>query len=139
MYIIRTYCRFLALPMAALMFAVSMPLGAVQAALVSTDQVIETSEVEADRMRIASLMMREDVQRQLRAQGVDPDEALTRIAALSDAEVRRIADRIDAMPAGQDVLGTIVGVLIVVFIILLITDLMGVTDIFPFIDGAQRR
>ena len=75
MFFVRKYCRFLALPMAALMFAVSMPLGAAQAALVSTDQVVETSEIEADRMRIAALMTREDVQRQLKAQGVDPDEA----------------------------------------------------------------
>ena len=133
MFFIRRYCRFLALPMAALMFAVSMPLGAARAALVSTDQVVEKSAVEADRMRIAALMTREDVQSQLRAQGVDPDEALARVAALSDAEVRLIADRIDAMPAGQDALGTLIGVALVVFIILLVTDLMGVTDIFPFI------
>ena len=133
MFFIRRYCRFLALPMAALMFAVSMPLGAARAALVSTDQVVEKSAVEADRMRIAALVTRDDVQRQLKAQGVDPDEALARVAALSDAEVRLIADRIDAMPAGQDALGTLIGVALVVFIILLVTDLMGVTDIFPFI------
>ena len=139
MFLVRTYCRFLALPMAALMFAVSMPLGAVQAALVSTDQVVEKGAVEADRMRIAALMTREDVQRQLKAQGVDPDEALARVAALSDAEVRRIADRIDAMPAGQDALGTLIGVALIVFIILLVTDLMGVTDIFPFIESGKKR
>ena len=138
MVLVRKYCRFLALPLAALMFAVSMPLGAVQAALVSTDQVVEKSEIEADRMRIAALLGRDDVQRQLKAQGVDPDEALARVAALSDAEVRRIADRIDTMPAGQDALATIIGVVLVIFIVLLITDLLGVTDIFPFIKGGQK-
>jgi hypothetical protein len=135
----RKYCRFLALPMAALMFAVSMPLGAAQAALVSTDQVVEKSEIEADRMRIAALLGREDVQRQLKAQGVDPDEALARVAALSDAEVRRIADRIDTMPAGQDALGTIIGVALIVFIVLLVTDLLGYTDIFPFIEAEKKK
>ncbi len=138
MFFVRTYCRFLALPMAALMFAVSMPLGAVQAALVSTDQVVETSRIEADRMRIAALMTRADVQRQLTAQGVDPDEALARIAALSDEEVRRIAGRIDAMPAGQDALGTLIGAALIVFIILLITDLTGVTNVFPFVKSGQK-
>jgi hypothetical protein len=135
----RKYCRFLALPMAALMFAVSMPLGAAQAALVSTDQVVEKSEIEADRMRIAALLGRDDVQRQLKAQGVDPDEALARVAALSDAEVRRIADRIDTMPAGQDALGTIIGVALIVFIVLLVTDLLGYTDIFPFIEAEKKK
>ena len=137
MFHIRKYCRFLALPMAVLMLAVSMPLGAAQAALVSTDQVVEKSEIEADRMRIAALMVREDVQRQLRAQGVDPDQALARVAALSDAEVRRIADRIDTMPAGQDALGTIIGVALIVFIVLLATDLLGYTNIFPFIESGK--
>lgn len=139
MFLVRKYCRFLALPMAALMFAVSMPLGAARAALVSTDQVVEKSAVEADRTRIAALMGREDVQRQLKAQGVDPDEALARVAALSDAEVRRIADRIDAMPAGQDALGTLLGVALVVFIVLLVTDILGYTDIFPFVKSGQKR
>ncbi len=139
MFLVRRYCRVLALPLAALMFAVSMPLGAVQAALVSTDQALETRAVEADRMRIVAVMARADVQRQLAAQGVDPDEALARVAALSDDEVRRIADRIDAMPAGQDALGTLLGVAVVVFIILLALDLLGVVDIFPFVEGAKRK
>jgi len=138
MFLVRKYCRFLALPMAALMFAVSMPLGTVQAALVTTDQVVERSEIQGERARIAALMMREDVQRQLKAQGVDPDEALARVAMLSDAEVRQIAGRIDAMPAGQDALGTVVAVALIAFIILAVTDLMGVTDVFPFIKSAKK-
>jgi len=125
--------------MAVLMFAVSMPLGAARAALVSTDQVVEKSAIEADRMRIAAFVSREDVQRQLKAQGVDPDEALARIAALSDDEVSRIADRIDSLPAGQGVLETLLGIAVVVVIILLITDLLGVTDFFTFINSGQNR
>ncbi|UCH73574.1 MAG: PA2779 family protein [Rhodospirillales bacterium] len=137
MFLMRNFCRFLALPMAALMFAVSMPLGAAQAALVSTEQVVEQSGIEADRMRIAALISRDDVQRELKARGVDPDEALARVAALSDAEVRKIADRIDTMPAGQDALGTVLAAAVIVFIVLLITDLLGVTDIFPFIKKSR--
>jgi len=139
MFYVRTYCRFLALPMAALMFAVSMPLGAAQAALVSTEQVVEKSQIEADRARIAALMSREDVQSQLKAQGVDPDEALARVAALSDAEVSQIADRIDALPAGQDALGTIVALALIVFIVLFITDLLGYTDVFPFVKSTRTK
>ena len=133
MFFIRKYCRFLVLPMAALIMAMSMPMGAAQAALVSTDQVLTNSEVEADRMRIAALIMREDVQRQLRAEGIDPDEALARVATLSDAEVAQIAARVDASPAGQGVVETVVGALLVIFIVLLITDLAGLTDVFPFV------
>ena len=135
MFFVRKYCRFLAFPMAALMMAVSMPLGAAQAALVSTEQVVVKSEIEADRMRIAALIMREDVQHQLQAKGVDPNEALARVATLSDAEIRQSAARIDSMPAGQGV----VGVVLIIFIILLITDIAGVTDIFPFVKSGQKK
>jgi hypothetical protein len=138
MLFVRKYCRFLAFPMAVLMMAVSMPLGAAQAALMSTDQVVVTSEIEADRMRIVALIMRQDVQNQLQAEGIDPNEALTRIATLSDAEIRQIAARIDSMPAGQGVAESLITALLIVFIILLITDLVGVTDVFPFVKGGKN-
>ena len=139
MFLIRKYCRFLAFPMAMLLMAVSMPLGVAQAALVSTDKVVAKSAVEADRMRIVALIMRQDVQHQLQAEGVDPNEALARVATLSDIEIRQIAARIDSMPAGQGVVEALVGALLIVFIVLLVTDIIGVTDVFPFVKGGQRR
>ena len=139
MFLIRKYCRFLAFPMAMLLMAVSMPLGVAQAALVSTDKVVAQSEIEADRMRIVALIMRQDVQQQLQAEGVDPNEALTRVATLSDIEIRQIAARIDSMPAGQGVAEALIGALLIIFIVLLVTDIIGVTDVFPFVKGGQRR
>ena len=139
MFLIRKYCRFLAFPMAVLLMVVSMPLGVAQAALVSTDEVVAKSEIEADRMRIVALIMRQDVQHQLQAEGVDPNEALARVATLSDIEIRQIAARIDSMPAGQGVVEALIGALLIVFIVLLVTDIIGVTDVFPFVKGGQRR
>jgi hypothetical protein len=139
MFLIRKYCRFLAFPMAMLLMAVSMPLGVAQAALVSTDKVVAQSEIEADRMRIVALIMRQDVQHQLQAEGVDPNEALARVATLSDIEIRQIAARIDSMPAGQGVVESLIGALLIVFIVLLVTDIVGVTDVFPFVKGGRRR
>ena len=54
------------------------------------------------------------------------------IAALTDEEARELAARIDALPAGGDGVGSVVGALVLVFIILLITDLLGWTKVFPF-------
>ncbi len=139
MFFIRKYCRFLAFPMAVLLMVVSMPLGVAQAALVSTDEVVAKSEIEADRMRIVALIMRQDVQHQLQAEGVDPNEALARVATLSDIEIRQIAARIDSMPAGQGVAEALIGALLIIFIVLLVTDIIGVTDVFPFVKGGRRR
>lgn len=69
--------------------------------------------------------------------GVDPDEAAARVAGLSDAEVSRVAERIDSMPAGQGALGTILSAVIVVAFVLLITDLAGLTDVYPFINSMR--
>jgi len=69
------------------------------------------------------------------ALGVDPSEVDARIAALSDQEISQIAGHIDEMPAGQGVLGAIIVALLIVFIVLLITDLVGLTDVFPFVKG----
>jgi len=139
MLFLRRYCRFIALPMAALMMAVSMPLGVAQAALVSTDQIIDKSEAAADRARVTAFLQREDVRRQLETMGVAPDEATARVAGLSDAEVRQVAARVDELPAGQSVATALISAALVIFIVLLVTDLMGLTDVFPFVKGGKAR
>jgi len=60
--------------------------------------------------------------------GVDPAQARERVKALDDQQVRDLAARIDQLPAGGDVLGIIV----TIFIVLLITDILGFTKVFPF-------
>jgi hypothetical protein len=65
--------------------------------------------------------------------GVDPGEAAARVASLSDRQIQDIAGRIEELPAGQGAAGAIVGAALVIFIALLITDVLGYTDIFPFV------
>ena len=56
------------------------------------------------------------------------EAAVERVNAMSDAEVAQLAGRIDQAPAGGDVLG----MLFTIFIILLVTDILGLTKVFPF-------
>jgi len=113
------------------MTAFSAPILPAQAALVGTDQVIQQVEGTA-RDRVATFLGREDVRAQLKALGVSADEAQARVAALSDAEVNRIAGHIDSLPAGQGAIGAIVGAAVLIFVILVITDLLGLTHVFGF-------
>jgi hypothetical protein len=106
---------------ALLMVALAMPLPA-QAALVATDAALE-------RQRIAGLLERAEVQQQLRAYGVEPAEARARVAALTDAEAAQLVSNIDELPAGG--VG-IVGAIVLVFLVLLVTDILGYTKVFPF-------
>ena len=134
MTIYRRLTKSIALTLAAALFVTSLPIGVARAGLVTTEQVVEHRSAASDRERLTAILLRDDVRQQMEALGVDRNEALARLASLSDQEVQEIAGRIDELPAGQNV---VVGVLViagVVFIVLVIMDLLGVTDVFPFIN-----
>lgn len=100
-----------------------------QAAMVGTAQVIAAEQGTLNRAQLASMLEREDMQRQLAAMGVDVQQAKDRVASLTDAEVARINQQIEKLPAGGDALG----IVLTIIVIFIITDLVGWTDIFPFV------
>jgi hypothetical protein len=104
-----------------LILSLALPLP-LQAGMVSTESALE-------RARIVAVLERSEVQHQLRAYGVSPDEIKARVAALSDTEAAELAARIDSAPAGG--LG-LLGAIVLVFLVLLLTDILGYTKIFPF-------
>ncbi|MFB9868174.1 PA2779 family protein [Vreelandella sulfidaeris] len=113
----------------------SLPVAAAPASpqsldLVSTQSVLSADRAGADRERINEILARADVQDQLLKQGVDLNEVDARVAALSDAEAQQMANQLEQLPAGAG--GGIVGALFAVFVILLITDILGLTDVYPF-------
>ena len=128
----REVSRSLAGPVALVMFLSIGPLPAVQAAMVSTESVISQSEINAERERVLNLLARDDVRAQMEALGVDPAEAAERVAGLSDSEVQQIASRLDELPAGQDAAGAILGAVLAILVILLITDILCLTTVYPF-------
>jgi hypothetical protein len=112
---------------------VSGPQQAALAALVGTETVLDSAHVQNAREAIRSLMAREDIQAALIERGIDPQEARARAEALSDAEAVRLADSIERLPAGGvSAFGIVIGTLLLVFLILLITDILGYTHVFPF-------
>jgi hypothetical protein len=78
---------------------------------------------------VAALLAREEVRAALAERGVDPAQVEARVAALSDREAELLAERLDEVPAGAN---SVLGILFAVFIILLITDILGLTKVFPF-------
>jgi len=110
------------------MLAMGLPMQSAFAGMVDTDQAVSHELAGQDRARIKSFIDREDVLAQLQQQGVTAGEAKARVNALTDEEAHKIAGKLDQLPAGGD----IIGVLFTVFIILLITDILGLTKVFPF-------
>lgn len=109
-----------------------LPIVPVSAALIDNDRVAEIQTVEGERAFVNEFMNRADVRKQFEAFGVNSDEAELRVAALSDAEVAQLAEQIKTSPAGQGAIGGIIGAVVLIFIVLLITDLLGFTSVFGF-------
>lgn len=131
----KTLRAYLSTLLIAALVITSLPVAAAPAApqsmdLVSTQSVLAGDRAGADRERINEILARADVQDQLLKQGVDLDEVDARVAALSDAEAQQMAQQLDQLPAGAG--GGVIGALFAVFIILLITDILGLTDVYPF-------
>lgn len=111
--------------------ATVVPIVPVSAALINNDRVAQTQALEGDRAVVNEFMNRADVRTKFESLGVNPNEANLRVAALSDDEVTKLAEQIKSAPAGQGI-GGIIGALVLVFIVLLITDLLGFTSVFGF-------
>lgn len=111
----------------------SLNVATARAGLISTEASIAASRAVENRALVKAQLQREDVRQVLANQGLTAAEVDQRIDALSDAEVAQIADRMSEMPAGSGALGVIVGAALFVFIVLLITDMAGATDVFPFV------
>jgi hypothetical protein len=101
--------------------------------MVGTAQVLNPKHHDQDRERLHSFLNRAEVCEQLEAWGVNKEMAKARIDTLTDEEVAELVSRLDQMPAGGDALGVVVGAAVLIFLILLVTDILGLTDIFPFV------
>jgi len=123
----------------ALMMYTLLPMTPAAAGIVSTDQLLDSQAADDSRAKVAAFLARQDVRQQMEAMGVDPNQIDNRVGALSDNEIRQLAARIDEMPAGQGVVGLLILVAVVLFVVLVITDMMGVTDVFPFINAQGER
>ena len=97
-----------------------------RAELVGTLAAVEASTRSQDLATVNAALAREQVREQMSALGVDAAAVEARVARLTDAELRTLAERMDTMPAGGDALA-IIGI---VFLVLIILEVVGVIDIF---------
>ena len=111
------------------------PLQAIaRAEFLTSEAVQETSSagLEYSRSKVRSFLERGDVMAELQLLGVSQEEATLRVRAMSDAQISEISGALDQLPAGAGGLGTVVGALVFIFVLLLITDILGFTKVYPF-------
>lgn len=101
--------------------------GVAVASPVTTAELLTESRVQQQQAEVSAFLSRDAVRQQLTARGVNVDDAMERVAALSPEELATLHQQIDELPAGEGVLETAL-FLLVIFMLL---DIAGVTDIFP--------
>jgi hypothetical protein len=111
------------------LLALSLHLPAAHAGMIGTEAVVNAAQTQQYRERLHNALNRDDVQAQLLARGVDPAQVLARVDSLTDEEMQTLATDMDQLPAG----GSVVGALVLIFLVLLVTDILGYTNIFPFV------
>ena len=101
-------------------------------ALIGTEQAaaaMQPAPRSEAHARLQAALDRDDLASMLQARGVSTDEMRARVNALTDAEAQQMVTQIDQAPAGAS---DVVGILFTIFIILLVTDILGFTKVFPF-------
>ena len=85
--------------------------------------VIPTEQTQTDqRAAVKEMLARPEVRREMEKMGIPPEKAAARVDAMTDEEVRQLAGRLNALPAGgavsnEQLLLIIIIVLLVVIII----------------------
>lgn len=108
---------------------ISVSASNVQAAIISNDQIIYKTDQVSDKAALLQTIRRADVQAQLSGMGVSTVDIEARINQMTHEEIAQLNQHMAEIPVGAGVLGTVV----LIFLVFVITDVIGATDIFPFI------
>jgi len=104
----------------------------VMAQTITTEQaaavLLPVADASDVRARLHATLDRADLAQALAERGVAVDAVRARVDALTDLEAAELLRQIDSAPAGEGIVGT----LFTVFVILLVTDILGLTKVFPF-------
>ncbi|EGL54025.1 hypothetical protein MAMP_00039 [Methylophaga aminisulfidivorans MP] len=117
------------IPVLSIMAFLSIYMAPVHAAMIDNQQLITQSQSDITKQEVLQQLDRQEVKQQLLSMGVDLNDAKARINQMSDQELAQLAQNFDEMPAGSGIIGAI----LVVFIVLVITDMLGATDVFGFV------
>lgn len=105
------------------------------AGIIGTDEYLALQDRAIRIERINDTLMQDRVREQLTSLGVDPEHAQQRVATLSDTDLMALDGRLQDLPSGGDILGLVVAA----FLVILILELAGVTDLFPTIGPGKTK
>jgi hypothetical protein len=131
---LRRYANPISQILVVCLLSFGVPVPAALAGIIDTATAVRAGQAQQQREHVRGLLDREDVRAALIARGVNPAVVRSRVNSLTDAEVDTLATRLDKLPSG----GGLLEIAFIAFIILVITDALGYTDIFPFIKSKKK-
>lgn len=128
---------------AALAVALALPPSLAQAAGADPSQgearLSATAETDQAALETVAVPSRAQVVADLQRLGLSAEEAQKAVDPLTDEELATLAVRLEEQPAGGNGVGAVVGGVVIIFLVLLLTDILGLTDIFPWVRKPVRR
>lgn len=121
--------------LSAALAALLLASGVAQAGIIETDTLYSNTQTALNKTAVLNALERKEVQQLLTQRGISQQAAETRINAMTDDEIATLASDVDNLPAGAGLGET----LVIAFVILVITDSIGVTDVFPFIHHTHHH
>ena len=122
----KTFRNSVILPTLFVFSVMALWLPAANAAVLSTSTAQATALDVQNADPVQAFISREIVREKLVQFGVSPEQATARVNVLTPAERQQLEKKIAELPAGSGA----VEVIGIVFIVLLILELLGVTDVF---------
>jgi hypothetical protein len=132
MKLLRQKAKPVSVVMTILLLLLAVPYQSAFAAMIRTETLIDMARGQEARDYLNRMMIREDVQTAFTSYGITSLEAKARLDTLSDAEIMRLYNQMEQLPAGGSDLGVAFIAVGVIFVVLFITDLLGYTDVFSF-------
>ena len=126
---LRAYLRQISLVMVAVLTLATTFSTVAHAGMVGTGDMIQQEQTQLDRQQLLSLLEKQEVQDKLAELGVSKDQVADRINNLTPAELAEFEQQLAKAPAGEGV----VGVVVLLFVLFVVTDLLCATDLFPFV------
>ncbi|MFO8024337.1 PA2779 family protein [Thiohalophilus sp.] len=125
MFILRRLRRTISLMVVATMLSLGITTPG-YAAMLGTDDILAGDSLQQERAHVKEVLQRDEVQDQLITLGVDPADAIERVDAMTEQEIQMLSGQLEELPAGAGALGLLAFVLVV----LLITDLLNLTNVY---------
>jgi len=101
-----------------------------QAQMISAPQIQQQYDKTELLSALDKTLAKENVQKTLTTLGVDSNLIKERDNNLTSEELAQLNSQIDELPVGSGALGLIV----LIFVVFVITDMLGATDVFPFVN-----